>query len=470
MIRKFQCKAVPSTWLENNGRRLDCGPYMSGGLEAKELLKKHKTENLGALTKGHNGGIYNGPQFSRNYVNDRAHGVRFLTTTSMLQADLARLPLISSINAHSAKLNYLKIEEGMALITCSGSIGRMAYTRIDMADCWSNQDIMKIVADRSKILPGYLFAYLSSRFGVPIVVSGTYGAVIQHIEPHHIAELPVPRLGELENKAHELVQESANLLVHYQKNILAATGLFFDSVGFSDISPSEWRSWGTDFGFASMAKVQSFRALNFNPRFEKLCERIKKGPWKTLGEMCLPGTLKRGGRFNRVEADPEFAYRLIGQKELFWLRPQGRWIAKQYVPNDVLVEEGSILVAARGTLGENELYCRAEYIHGVSTENAYSEDILRVIADERMIERGALFAFMRSETAFRMLRSISVGSKLQDHHYAMLPSLPIPYPTADIRKRCNELVIDAYKAKEKAVKLENEARALVERAIEQGGR
>lgn len=171
---------------------------------------------------------------------------------------------------------------------------------------------------------------------------------------------------------------------------------------------------------------------------------------------------------NRVDAKPEFAYKLVGQKELFWLRPEGRWIAKKYVPDDVLVEQGSILVAARGTLGESELYCRAAFIHGKLTENAYSEDILRIIGNEDLIARGALFAFMRSEAAFRMLRSISVGSKLQDHHYAMLPSLPIPYPSNDVRKRCNELVIEAYEARENAIDLEDQARALVERTIEEG--
>lgn len=45
----------------------------------------------------------------------------------------------------------------------------------------------------SEFLPGYLYAFLSSRYGVPLVVSGTYGAIIQHGEPEHIAGLPVPR-------------------------------------------------------------------------------------------------------------------------------------------------------------------------------------------------------------------------------------------------------------------------------------
>lgn len=56
MSRKFQVKAVPSTWLQHNGRRLDCGPYMSGAIEARELLNKMHTDELESLTAGHKGG------------------------------------------------------------------------------------------------------------------------------------------------------------------------------------------------------------------------------------------------------------------------------------------------------------------------------------------------------------------------------------------------------------------------------
>ncbi|MFH7109545.1 hypothetical protein ACFWXM_16930 [Achromobacter xylosoxidans] len=468
MSRKFQVKAVPSIWLEHNGRRLDCGPYMSGAIEAKELLRKFRTEALSALTCGNDGGIFNGPRFPRIYVDNEDVGIPFLGSTDILHADLSNMTLLSKKQVTATP--SLKLEEGWTLITCSGTIGRMAYARSDMAGMAGSQHFMRVAPNKDKVLPGYLYSYLASRFGVPIVISGTYGAIIQHIEPGHIAGLPVPRLGNIEEKTNELVQRAASFLTIFQSNLRRATELYFDSVGLSDIRPSEWHDWGSDLGFTATAGVQSLRALNFNPRFNRLCERIKEGPWKPLGELCLPGTLKRGSRFNRVDAEPEFSYKLVGQRELFWLRPEGRWIAKKYVPDDVLVEEGSILVAARGTLGESELYCRSEFIVGKMTGNAYSEDILRVIGNEEFIERGALFAFMRSETAFRMLRSISVGSKLQDHHYTMLPSLPIPYPPADVRKRCNELVMDAYRAREKAIDLEDEARNLVERAIEEGGR
>ena len=470
MSRKFQYKAVPSTWLENNGRRLDCGPYMSGAVEIHETLKKHSVELLPNLTFGHEGGIYYGPRSSRNYVVDADCGVPFLTTTFMMQADLTRLPLISAKEAKNRRLTNQRVKPGMTLITRSGTVGRTVYARSSMSGVWSNEDIIKIVAEPEKIKPGYLYSYLCTRFGVPFVISSKYGSIITHLEPKHFADLLVPRLGEVvEQKVHDLVEESAALLTKYQTNLNEATYLYFDAVGLRDIVPSEWHARGADLGFAAVAGTKSLRALNFNPRFNRLCERIKEGSWKPLGDLCVPGTLKRGSRFKRVDAHPEFSYKLVGQKELFWLRPEGRWIARNFVPDDVLVEQGSILVAARGTLGESELYCRAAFIHGKLTENAYSEDILRVIGSEKEIERGALFAFMRSESAFRMLRSISVGSKLQDHHYAILPSLPIPYPPTDIRNRCNEFVIQAYEAREKALELEDQARSLVERAIEEGG-
>jgi type I restriction enzyme S subunit len=468
MSRKFQCKAIPSTWLEHNGRRLDCGPYMSGAIEAKELLKKFRTEALSVLTCGHEGGIFNGPRFPRIYVDNEDVGVPFLGSTDILHADLSNMTLLSKKQVIA--MPSLKLKEGWTLITCSGTIGRMAYARADMAGMAGSQHFMRVVPNIDKVLPGYLYSYLSSRFGVPIVISGTYGAIIQHIEPAHISDLPVPRLGDVEYKANELILNAASLLTTFQANLRQATELFFGSVGLRDIKPGEWHAWGSDLGFAATAGVQSLRALNFNPRFNQLCERIKQGPWKSLGELCVPGTLKRGARFSRIDAEPEFAYRLIGQKELFWLRPEGRWISRRSVSDGVLVDDGCILVAAQGTLGESELYCRAEFATGKALENAYSEHILRVLADENSIGRGALFAFMRSETAFRMLRSISVGSKLQDHHYAMLPSLPVPYPPADVRSRCNDLVVEAYRARERAVELEDEARSLVERTIEEGGR
>jgi type I restriction enzyme S subunit len=466
----MKAKSVPSSWLERDGRRLDCGPYMSGALEARVLLEsmQARKDKLKTLTRDGLSGIFHAGRIKRMWVDSPEHGRPFLSSTEILQADLSNLPFISKKAV--ADNPRLLIHAGWTLITRSGTVGRMAYARPDMENYACSEHVLRVVPDPEKVPPGYLYAYLSSKFGVPLIVGGTYGAIIQHIEPEHIADLPVPRLGEsVERQAHNLVVESAHLLSKYQADVRAATKRLFESVGLEDITAADWHLMGRDLGFSVTApSVDSLRALNFSPRFQKLVEAVKAVPHKALGDVVVPGTLQRGARFKRVDAAPEFAYKLVGQRELFWLKAEGRWIAKTAVGKDVLVKPGTILVAAQGTLGESELYCRAEFIWGPATKAAYSEHLLRVIADEEKMPAGCLYAFMRSETAFRMLRSISTGTKLQDHHHVMRAQLPIPYPPKHVRDEVHRMVVDAYEARHKAVALEERAVAIVEDAIEKG--
>ena len=68
-----------------------------------------------------------------------------------------------------------------------------------------------------------------------------------------------------------------------------------------------------------------------------------------------------------------------------------------------------------------------------------------------------------------MLRSISVGTKLQEHHSAFVHDLPVPYPEhAKKREAIDELVVDAYEKRHRSVQIEDAAVGLVEDAIRQG--
>jgi type I restriction enzyme S subunit len=82
---------------------------------------------------------------------------------------------------------------------------------------------------------------------------------------------------------------------------------------------------------------------------------------------------------------------------------------------------------------------------------------------------GCMFAFFRSETAFRMLRAISTGSKLQDNHYYFLPRVPIPLPGREDQERIHAAVIQAIEKRHQAVANEEKAIALIERTIDSHG-
>src|SRR5262245_58110113 len=115
---------VMASWLREQGFRLDAPPFLSGAIEARKLLEQLpvKKEPLASLTKGHNGGIFNGPKFARTYVDDPEHGVPFVGSSDMLQADLSRLPLLRKTDAFSPTLSYLRLEEGMTLTPARGQL------------------------------------------------------------------------------------------------------------------------------------------------------------------------------------------------------------------------------------------------------------------------------------------------------------------------------------------------------------
>jgi len=95
-ISKDLDNPVRASWFADQSYRLDASPYLSGAYEARKLLERLSVPKvpLHTLTAGHEGGIYNGPKFSRLYVNDPAYGVPFLRSTDMLEADFSWLPLL----------------------------------------------------------------------------------------------------------------------------------------------------------------------------------------------------------------------------------------------------------------------------------------------------------------------------------------------------------------------------------------
>ncbi|MFE2595468.1 restriction endonuclease subunit S [Streptomyces sp. NPDC059396] len=462
---------VTSAWFREQGLRLDASPYVSGALKVKKLLELlPETVPLASVTAGHNGGIFNGPMFRRVYLTDPEHSVPFLGTKDMMAADLTGLPRLRKTDAHSAALSYLELEPGMTLISCSGfNAGRRAYVRPDMDGIWSSQDTLKVQPDPEKIKSGYLYAFLLSRFGEALVRGSVYGSAVKHIEPHHIAGLPVPRFGErVESKIHDLVEESAELRTRHQAELVAATKDFFDSNGLPELNRLRWHQQDRDLGFeVASVGATSLRALNFAPRAQQLIEKLGSVPGTKLGDICAGGQLSRGVRFNRVDSDSEHGVQLVGQRQAFWLRPEGRWIGTASTPTEVFASDETLLVAARGTLGENEVYCRPILATGSFLKYAFSEDFLRIVTGTPDIPGAYLFAFFRSEAAFRVMRSLSVGGKQQDIHEFLRTEIPVPIAPPTDRDRIAATVRSAYQCRDRADVLEDEALALLTAAVEE---
>jgi type I restriction enzyme S subunit len=134
-------------------------------------------------------------------------------------------------------------------------------------------------------------------------------------------------------------------------------------------------------------------------------------------------------------------------------------------PSDIFAKDESVLIASQGTLGENEVYCRAIFVTGSWLDYVYTQHFLRVVAGDDSFPGAYLFALMRSEPIFRILRSMSVGSKQQDIHEVLRRQIPVPECTPADRERIAETVRAAYRARDEADELEDRAQELLKAAM-----
>ncbi|MGI5922316.1 MAG: methylation-associated defense system restriction endonuclease subunit S MAD5 [Lentisphaeria bacterium] len=463
MSRKFQIKAVPSSWLEHNGRRLDCGPYMSGAVEAKELLRKYRTEPLGKLTTD----IYHAGRESRIWVESLDYGVPFMGSTDVLASDLSYLPLISK--KQIASNPKFTIGEGWTLITRSGTVGRMAYARSDMDGVACSEHVMRVVPNEEVIKTGYLYAYLSSRFGVPLVVSGTYGAIIQHIEPHHIADLPVPRLGVVEDQAHDLIQCAADLRVAAAELLKAAGQMLNDQFGFPEKLALSHRVFSCSTAPSTL--VLNRMEATFHDAVAQESDRLiadvpRKDEFSTLG--IVTGET---GRLKQVFVDEEYGTPFLTSGEIFRLRYEPtRFLSSRLLPSESewAIQEGDLLLARSGQVGGiigRGVWADRRFIGG-----CVSVDVLRLGAQNSRILPGYLYAYMfLTDVGYRQLIRTAAGSSIPHLSALDVSCLLIPRCDSALEAEINELVWNAGDKRAEAQEKEDQARFLVERTIESGG-
>ncbi|MCW7554513.1 hypothetical protein NX722_18170 [Endozoicomonas gorgoniicola] len=469
----MKIKTVPRSWFDETGLRFDSNPYIGGAIETRVEINScpYPKQRLDELTRGGYSGIVHAGRIKRHWVDDPEYGLPFLSGRDILQFDYSNLRLIRKKSAIDNP--KLKLSSGATLITRAGTVGKMAYARPDMEGLACTEDVLRVVPDEDKIHSGYLYAYLNSKYGIPLILAGTYGAIIQHIEPPHICDLPVPRLGaRVEQAIHELVEKAANNLSEYQELINEASSLVFTTLGLENISAYDWRSnKKKDFGFVvQSSNLEIMRGWNHSERLSSLKQNIRSVRHSELKDVIDLDWLRWRVMFKRIDADKEHGIEVMTQKTLFQLFPEGRWVSKEYLLNHsprFKVPDETILIAKQGTLGEQEVYCRSEFITGERTlERAYSDHCMRVVAIPEKIDAGYLFAFLRSQTGFRLLRGLSEGSKQQDLHWRMVPTLPIPRCGGDKEKEIGDKVRKAYRLKNEAIQLFTQARNKVEETIE----
>lgn len=463
----MKIKAITSKWLESNGRRLDCGPYMSGAIEARMLINNVGFEPLSNLTHGFCGGIFKAPRLSPNYVSDRSHGLPYLSSTDILCCDLSSVSLIA--NSQAKGLKDFFVEKGMTLVTSSGDTGRTAFARDDMHGMMGSPHFMRIKPNETRINPGYLFAFLSSKYGNRLMVSGTYGSIIQAIEPHHISDLPVPRLGSVEEDAHLLVIDAAELRSRSNRLIEQAIDLFLKKAELPKLSgamPSKF-----DVNVVPSSSVLARLDGLFHSRFHiDVVETIKNSKIGGITVAEIAHSVIEPTRFKRIPIEEnEFSIPFFGTTPLMWATPKPNYFLSK-TQRDIesyIVSQLTLLIPRSGQIAG--LIGTAVLPYGDLINGAVTEDAIRVNC-QRDIDAGFLFVALRSDYGIRQLKARSYGSSIPHLDVKQIGQVIVPRLDTTDFEVIGKMGIDVANLRNKAIETENKAIALVESAIEAGGR
>lgn len=189
------------------GLRFDSSYHLSDGVTVKRDIaaSPYPLMLIGKAAER----IFIGGRARRVYVKDRNHGIPFLSSSDILQADLENVKLASK--KYTPNIEEMTLQKGWTLITRSGTIGNCAFANAKHAQKLASEDVIRLVPNNI-LKQGYIYAYLASKPGYSLLTQGTFGAVIQHIEPAFVASLPIPVLPEaFQQEVDNLIQESARL-------------------------------------------------------------------------------------------------------------------------------------------------------------------------------------------------------------------------------------------------------------------
>ena len=463
----MRIKTIPSNWLSDEGRRLDCGPYMTGAKEAEKIIDDcllPKKELKDFLVNGAKGAFHAGRE-GRVWVKEERYGVPFMGSVDIIQANLDRLPLISKEQVSRKPL--FRVFKDWVLITRSGTIGRMTLARQEMDGHACSEHVMRVVPDPEKISPGYLYCYLRSKFGVPLVVSSTYGAIIQHIEPHHVINLPVPIVDkQLEEKAHELINKCGDNRTESNALLKKAGQLINEHFSFPNKLALSHRIF--THSAASSSLVQKRMDATYHDQIAQLSDELieKAGAENNLAELGIQAL--EGNRMKQIFTGEDYGVPFFTSGEIFRadVTPE-RFLLRKSLKGDEVwqTREEDLLIARSGQVGG--IIGTGVWADSRFDGACVSPHVLKLRVTNQSVDAGYLYAFLCcTDVGYRQLIRGAAGSSVPFLSVSDILAIKLPRMSEDDEARIGEMVRQAGRLAAEAQSLEKEAVKMVEDAIE----
>lgn len=449
------------------GKRLEASVFDVEAKQAYMLLTHGKYPAVNLISK--NGPVekaYYGGRLKRHYVDETEPGaVGFLGSSEML--DCKPEPVKFMLN--DVKTTDVRVKQGVVLISRSGTIGNVTYVGNTLSKFFVSEHAIRI---ECKDFPGYVYAFLKTKIGKLIVCSTQYGAVIQEIEPEHLATVPIPDAPTmLKKKIHDLIVRSYELRDESNDLIDQATALLIGELKLPDIDAFDvglYKKAAPVDTFSVRLSEMSGRldASYHMPIVNAIVEHLRQHAEEvtTVGDSRISREVILPGRFKRVYVDEGYGRVFIGGKQLYELDPTN----KKYLSNvhhgdrisrQLELHENMTLITCSGTIGKVALV-------GKHWENwTANQHIIRILPASEDIA-GYLNIFLASDYGKVLITRFTYGSvvdEIDDNHVRQI-AIPL-LKNHTVQKKINDLALEANEKRYQAYLLEQEALQIMDRDV-----
>ena len=440
--------------------RLDSEFYSKFFLEIEEKLKKLDFEKISELTKVSDGNHAKiSDYFSDEGVPYYRGGDIYNFFIEHAKAQSLKIPL-NVYQWENMKRSHLK--KGDVLMSIVGAIiGNLSLVNNDeRATCSCKLAILR--PKTGKIDSNYLAIYLKSKFGQSQVQrlrrgSGQTGFILEDFEQLFVA-LPSDKLVD---KVNELVTNSYDSLNQSNKTYQQAEELLLEELGLRDFQPSEQ---GVNIkslkdSFLSTGRLD---AEYYQPKYDEIIQHISRKSHDKLANIVdIKKSIEPGSEAYQETGIP--FYRVSNLTKMGLTKPDIH-LDELFFDETIKPKKDSILLSKDGTVGI--AYKLIEDLDGI-TSGALLHLTIKTDKNSEVLA-DYLTLVLNSRIVQLQAQRDAGGSIIQHWKPSEIAEVIIPLIDKDKQIVISDLIQQSFTLKAKSEQLLENAKTLVEMAIEQG--
>lgn len=412
---------------------------------------------------------YVGSRFKRIYTDNREDIPFFLPSDI---EDIYPSPSKYISNKTRVNLEELRVHKGLLLVSVSGTIGKTSLVGKKLDKQVFSHDLLRVSFKGIYDL-GYVYAYLNTETGLKLLQSNNYGAVVDHIEPEHLAKVPIPNAPEeIKRRIHVSIVASYDLRDQSNDLIDEAQHLLYEALDLPENPDLKPKYYAPDAGFRCFSMSSNelngrFDASYHLPEIKEIHSLISKQAAEvtTLGDPRISKKIKVGNRFKRVYVNKGDGAVYLNGKAIGQLDPNGLEkkylslkIHAQQIREQLILKENMLLITCSGTLGKVVLVPK-HWDGWIGTH-----DLIRVFAPDTV--SGYIYSYLSSSIGQKLLMRSAYGAVVDHIEPSHVSEVAIPLlKDKSLQSHINDLVLEANGLRYEAYLKEQDALSQMEKVL-----